>query len=388
MKAMSACSCDSIVTDPPYGLSFMGKDWDHGVPGSEFWQLALAVTKPGGHLLAFGGTRTYHRLACAIEDAGWEIRDCIMWVYGSGFPKSMDVAKAIDAHIRCGGSNTRKLRQTEQETGGRSFELRGRNNGIMGEERVWQRKEWRPVTDEAKRFDGWGTTLKPAWEPIIVARKPLDGTVANTALRYGTGGLNIEACRVGTKVETWPSTRSYAPSQRQPGATNAKTQSAGESPNGRWPSNLIHDGSQEITDRLPERFFYCAKANAEERSDGGVSNTHPTVKPIALMRYLCRLVTPPDGTVLDPFCGSGSTGRAALEQGFKFVGCELNDEYAAIAEARLNAATAENLFMATSPEADVVCEECGNNLAADGLAACTDCLMNDKAAQDAENGNA
>jgi DNA modification methylase len=285
MPTMDADSIDSIVTDPPYGLSFMGKDWDHGIPGETFWREALRVAKPGAHLLAFGGTRTYHRLAVAIEDAGWELRDCIMWVYGSGFPKS---------------------------------------HNLKGE---WQ---------------GWGTALKPAWEPIIVARKPLIGTVAQNVQQHGTGGINVDGCRVGTETRTDSAKRKSGP------YTNDRTWSTSVTPprvepksyQGRWPANLIHDGSDEVTGLMGDaaRFFYCSKAS---KADRGSDNKHPTVKPTDLMRYLCRLVTPPNGIVFDPFMGSGSTGKAAVAEGFRFTGIELSQEYLEIAAARIAAAIAE-----------------------------------------------
>jgi len=344
MPTLPADHFDSIVTDPPYGLSFMGKGWDHAVPGAEFWAEALRVAKPGTFLAAFGGTRTFHRLACAIEDAGWELRDTLMWVYGSGFPKS--------------------------------------HNGPWG-----------------------GTALKPAWEPIILARKPLLRTVAATFEAHGTGGLRIDPCGIGANF----------------------------SDGGRWPANLIHDGSDEVLAAFPSapgqqgdlraqdhvvpqgnafgqfgpkrahkarrdgeasaerryaeqgatdfavlpgmrrqhpgsasRFFYCAKADRADRDDGCewlprvqggqvsntsgqhitrrdggapglVGNNHPTVKPTDLMRWLCRLVTPAGGHVLDPFAGSGSTGRGAIAEGLQFTGIEMDPAYAAIAEARIRA---------------------------------------------------
>lgn len=319
MREMADNSVDAVVTDPPYGLSFMGKRWDYDVPSTEIWAECLRVLKPGGHLLAFAGTRTQHRMAVRIEDAGFEIRDMIAWVYGSGFPKS--------------------------------------HNGPWG-----------------------GTALKPALEPITVARKPLEGTVEANWREHGTGALNTEDCGVGAKF----------------------------SKGGRWPANLIHDGSDEVlaafpqapgqqgvakTDGSPQgnaiygalrhgtkqpnprgdtgsaaRFFYCAKATRADRDAGldgfrksaagmrsntsgqhmtrrdeGYSvapraNNHPTVKPTDLMRYLCRLATPAGGLVLDPFMGSGSTGKAAVLEGFQFVGIELDPAYAAIAEARIRVA--------------------------------------------------
>jgi site-specific DNA-methyltransferase (adenine-specific) len=333
------------VTDPPYGLSFMGKKWDYDVPSVEIWDECLRVLKPGGHLLAFAGTRTQHRMAVRIEDAGFEIRDMIAWVYGSGFPKS---------------------------------------HNLDGDRQ------------------GWGTALKPALEPITVARKPLIGTVAENVLTHGTGALNIDGCRVGNTVETWPKSRAY--SRHDTGnEVKVSSQATGDAPPGRWPANLIHDGSQLVLDLFPEtgkstgggknnadkfgggyaptgddiigygdtgsaaRFFYCAKTSKKDRDEGlttdpqafvqfqtanGTSgkpsslsegrdtqyrNTHPTVKPTDLMRYLCRLVTPPGGTVLDPFMGSGSTGKAAKREGFSFIGIERDAAYFEIAKARIEA---------------------------------------------------
>ena len=304
MAGLPVASVDAVVCDPPYGLSFMGKDWDHGVPGVAFWSAALRVAKPGAHLLAFGGTRTFHRLAVAIEDAGWEIRDTVMWVYGSGFPKSHNAG------------------------------------------------------------NGWGTALKPAWEPIIVARKPLEGTVAANVLAHGVGALNIDGCRVeGEKGVPASISNAGGLGWSTGGDMDRKQQQ-----NGRWPANLIHDGSDEVLAGFPQRdvggerteystaghaglyaqggrslvgygdtgsaarFFYCAKASKADRDEG---NRHPTVKPTALMRYLCKLVTPPAGTVLDPFMGSGSTGKAARMDGFGFIGIEQDAEYIAIARARI-----------------------------------------------------
>ena len=322
MKEMPDNSVDAVVTDPPYGLSFMGKKWDYDVPSVEIWRECLRVLKHGGHLLSFGGSRTYHRMACAIEDAGFEIRDQIMWVYGSGFPKSFNIGK------------------------------------------------------KANEWEGWGTALKPAHEPIVVARKPFVGTVVANVLEHGTGGLNIGACRVGDEVlgehtsgnipndrGTWGTKEGYVMPQRV----------------GRFPANFIHDGSDEVVSLLPEekaRFFYCAKASKSERNAGleafedkksqhnagGIGrkvsvekrleqgkenapmmkNIHPTVKPIALMRYLCRLVTPTNGVVLDPFMGSGTTGVGAVAEEFDFIGIEMDEEYLKIAEARIKHAQQEH----------------------------------------------
>jgi len=354
MAEMPDASVDSIVTDPPYGLSFMGKGWDHGVPGVEFWAEALRLAKPGAHLLAFGGTRTFHRLTCAIEDAGWEIRDCVMWVYGSGFPKSHDVSKAID---KAAGAVVGR---------GTSGSTAIWSDGDMGNYDITAL-----ATDAARQWQGWGTALKPAWEPVIVARKPLAGTVAANVLEHGTGAINIDACRVGTTKHV-PASESKA-SGYMGGWTGGYSGGDGSNPNvGRWPANLIHDGSEEVADPLGSaaRFFYCAKASKADRDEGceGLEerltlrygekaqgplpkqtpskpapqrNHHPTVKPTDLMRYLCRLVTPPGGLVLDPFCGSGSTGKGALLEGFRFIGIEREEEYAEIARARIAAAVPE-----------------------------------------------
>lgn len=389
MAGMAENSVDSVVTDPPYGLKFMGKAWDHGIPGVEFWQATLRVMKPGAYMLAFGGTRTFHRLVCAIEDAGFEIRDTIMWVYGSGFPKSLDVAKAIDKE-----SGVEFDAVPASGVGFMNAEGAGGYN--ITKNQLVRRGE---STDAAKQWQGWGTALKPSFEPIILVRKPLIWTVAQNVLQWGTGGLNIDGCRVGNIVETWPASRSYAPGQMQPGHSGS-TQSTGAAPPGRWPANLIHDGSDEVLAAFPQapgqqadvsttapsekmsnvygkmsygrgdepsansdnegavgfkmkpgarrldegsaaRFFYCAKASRKDRGEG---NGHPTVKPTDLMRYLCRLVTPPGGVVLDPFMGSGSTGKAAMLEGFDFIGCDNDPESFATAERRIGAAELERLF--------------------------------------------
>ena len=419
MPTMEAESIDSIVTDPPYGLSFMGKDWDHGIPGEAFWREAYRVAKPGAHLLAFGGTRTFHRLACAIEDAGWEIRDCVMWVYGSGFPKSLDVSKAIDKGE--GENRARQLKFTEwmRSTGITAKQIKESTGTNMAshylaadsqpaiatadlfdkmrpylpevpeeiERLVAERTgiEWTayknrevvgtakwktlneapmpgadcsaknrsfknitaPATDEAKRWNGWGTALKPAWEPIIVARKPLIGTVAQNVLTHGTGAINIDGCRVEGEIGTCYKTKGngevgaggvYEGGYRgEWNSDNPHPDSVRHNAIGRFPANLIHDGSDEATDPMGEaqRYFYCAKASKADRTEGCDRNHHPTVKPTSLMRYLCRLVTPPDGIVLDPFTGSGSTGKGAILEGFRFYGIEKEAEYAEIARARI-----------------------------------------------------
>jgi DNA modification methylase len=358
LRSLPDCSVDSVVTDPPYGLSFMGKRWDYDVPSVEVWTECLRVLKPGGHLLAFAGTRTQHRMAVRIEDAGFEIRDMIAWVYGSGFPKSLDVSKAID---KTAGAEREVVGQRRQRTNNVSTSSAPMNASIGEVEFITA-----PATPEAKQWQGWGTALKPALEPITVARKPLIGTVAENVLQHGTGAINVDGGRVGSTVETWPATRSYAAGQMQPGHSG-DTQPTGNAPAGRWPANFIHDGSEEATDLLgaSARFFYCAKASKTDRDEGcegleikqtvgggGLTeaggaygsikaparNHHPTVKPTDLMRYLCRLVTPPSGIVLDPFMGSGSTGKAAMLEGFAFVGIEREAEYIDIAKARIQSA--------------------------------------------------
>jgi DNA modification methylase len=339
MARMEDNSVDAIATDPPYGLKFMGKRWDHDVPGVDIWRECLRVLKPGGYLLTFAGTRTQHRMACAIEDAGFEIRDMIAWVYSTGFPKSVNL----------GG--------------------------------------------------GWGSALKPALEPITMARKPFKGTLAGNVTTWGTGGLNVDGCRIGTGDDRIDGGLAKTGSMFQAGEQVERPTG------GRFPANLIHDGSDEVVGLFPEttspakvttggkstfqatgsaqrvidcyndsgsaaRFFYCAKASRAERDlgledlpiksggdacdredgtdglnspragagrGGRVRNHHPTVKPIDLMRYLCRLVTPPGGTVYDPFCGSGTTLIGAKLEGFKWVGSEMDPEYAEIARKRVDA---------------------------------------------------
>ena len=356
LKEYKDNSFDSIVTDPPYELGFMGKSWDStGIAfNTDVWREALRVLKPGGYLLAFSGSRTYHRIAVAVEDAGFEIRDQIMWVYGSGFPKSMSVGLAM--------------------------EKKGLDPTI---------------------FVGWGTALKPAHEPIVMARKPLEGTVVENVLTWGTGGINIDESRVPgepvpiNKLEEWSGFgQKVEPDYQQEMNTS-----------GRFPANFIHDGSDEVVELFPRakggaypaargksdigafaqggthkdkpnqarvmgddgsaaRFFYCAKANSKDRNEGledfeakqqdlsrkegdpggnnprnrGVNkrkNHHPTVKPTELMRYLIKMVTPKEGKVLDPFVGSGSTGKAAMLDGYSFVGIDMNKEYIDLAQARI-----------------------------------------------------
>jgi DNA modification methylase len=401
MPTLSENSVDSIITDPPYGLSFMGKNWDHGLPGKEFWVEALRVAKPGAHLLAFGGTRTFHRLTCAIEDAGWEVRDVIMWVYGSGMPKGFNIGKAIGAQEKYGKSNPMALKDLEQEGDGEEYQMTGTNNGIMGVKKVWDRKEYKPETENEKKWTGWNTALKPAWEPIIIARKPFEGNVAENVLKHGTGGINVGECKIGNDEVV--STKGMGKNRclNDDNWKGIGKQPEPETNIGRFPSNLIHDGSKEVTSLFPDtgvsaggrtskktgihgttsftnedpgfgdsgtaaRFFYCAKASKADR-DAGLSslelqaagglagrndgslgsvtmsrNVHPTVKPCALMRYLCKLVTPKGGTVMDPFMGSGSTGKAARREGMNFVGIEMSEEYFKTAELRIKNAHIED----------------------------------------------
>lgn len=371
MRRMPEASIDAIVTDPPYELGFMGKAWDGtGIAYQvDTWAAALRVLKPGGHLLAFSGTRTYHRMTCAIEDAGFEIRDCIAWMYGSGFPKSLDVSKAID---KAAGAERKTIGSY-----GRSFRPHA-GDGNAG----WHRPSHEthgditaPGTPEAERWNGWGTALKPAFEPVVVARKPLIGTVAQNVLEHGTGALNIDACRIDMGDEYDPD--KVQRQQRSDGAV--KFASAGligseiptYKPGGRWPANVALDdaaasmldqqsgittsgaagrkGSSGFTDGYDgeydvpygdtggaSRFFYTAKASRQDRNVGGLANnTHPTVKPTDLMRWLIRLVTPPGGIILDPFGGSGSTGLAARAENVRCILIEREPEYLEIIRDRL-----------------------------------------------------
>lgn len=402
MKKLPDNSVDVVVTDPPYELGFMGKDWDNaGIAYNvAMWKACLRVLKPGGHLLSFGGTRTYHRMACAIEDAGFEIRDSIHWVYGSGFPKSLDVSKAID-----------KAAGVEREVVGsykRGAAMHPGNEGV---------DKWRdnytgevdvtvPATDAARQWSGWGTALKPAHEPIVVARRPLVGTVAANVLAHGVGAINVDGCRVGwSGPEDVAAAAAASFSAGRANGTLTQSVSIGKESRdgtdtyhpdqlaGRWPPNVIfshfpecletecaercavreldeQSGVTKSTDRPrtthgtmgyggaeqpfttrghadsggASRFFpvfrYQAKASKKDRGEG---NTHPTVKPVELMRWLVRLVTPPGGLILDPFTGSGTTGVAAKLEGFQFIGIEQSPEYHKIALFRIAGVTSENV---------------------------------------------
>lgn len=370
LKTLKDNSIDSIVTDPPYGISFMGRHWDYDVPSVEIWAECLRVLKPGGHLLAFAGTRTQHRMAVRIEDAGFEIRDMIAWVYGSGFPKSLDVSKALEAYAKTGRSDSQVTGDGRSRLPSQHYKDFRRGNA--------PKADFNPTTDAARQWQGWGTALKPALEPITVARKPLVGTVAANVLEHGTGALNTDGCRIEGRERT---DYGLANSTRSQGSTYGGPSASADfdSSKGRWPANLIHDGSEEVLANFHDsagsggsvpnvkvtgygdgvvgsgkseyfggprtkvdagtgsaaRFFYYAKASKKDRGEG---NAHPTVKPTDLMAYLCRLVTPPGGVVLDPFAGSGSTGKAATLEGFSFIGIEREAEYVAIAQGRIDAA--------------------------------------------------
>lgn len=367
LRSLQDNTFDSIVTDPPYGLSFMGKKWDYDVPSVEIWRECLRVLKPGGHLLSFAGTRTQHRMAVNIEDAGFEIRDMIAWVYSSGFPKSLDVSKAID---KMAGAERKVIGVRSDGCGNTEASIHKSQGFATSRSAVFDISA--PATDAAKQWYGWGTALKPALEPITIARKPLIGTVAENVQTHGTGALNVDGCRVGREqkdVSGWSQTGSAASENRAMSGANY-ARDAKPDADGRWPANLIHDGSEEVIGLFgtSARFFYCAKASKKDRDEGleecqevsagvrtgrkdgsvGINayagatsparNFHPTVKPTNLMRYLCRLITPPKGTILDPFMGSGSTGKAAKMEGFSFVGVEREKEYCEIAKKRIESA--------------------------------------------------
>ena len=362
MKTLPDNSVDAIVTDPPYGISFMAKKWDYDVPKVEVWQETMRVLKPGGHALIACGTRTQHRMVCNIEDAGFEIRDVVSWIYGSGFPKSLNISKAID---KAAGVEREKI-MVPTKKGNHAGQAGDIALGASGMTDISK-----PATDAAKQWDGWGTALKPACEFFTLARKPLsEKTVAANVLKWGTGGINVDGCRVGTSEKLVRPEVQRFDNQAYGKGLGVGTQNE---PQGRFPANLIHDGSDEVLAGFPEtksgkagknpkgesvktdgwgniginghsrligdkgsaaRFFYCPKASKADRDEG---NNHPTVKPTALMAYLCRLITPAGGTVLDPFMGSGSTGKAAVREGFDFIGCELDADYHAIATARIEA---------------------------------------------------
>jgi hypothetical protein len=375
MATMPENSVDAICTDPPYELNFMGSNWDNA--GVSFdpktWLACLRVLKPGGHMLAFGGSRTYHRIACAIEDAGFEIRDQMQWIYGSGFPKSLNVSKAID---KAAGAEREVIGPSKYANRG-AISATGSNDGWKrpSHKKHIGRNTTAPATPDAQQWDGWGTALKPAHEPIAVARKPLsEKTVAANVLKWGTGAINVDGCRIEARdkdalQKNWDRVQSKSQGIASVGLKAVDL--SVNKPTGRWPANVMHDGSNEVLGLFPDtkstvwkggsggsglykgkfgdgvvggfsdqgsaaRFFYCPKASKQERKPHfGVKNNHPTVKPIALMQYLIRLITPPDGVVLDPFMGSGTTCLAADRERIKFIGIELNKEYFDIARARI-----------------------------------------------------
>ena len=411
MRAMEDNSVDSVVTDPPYGISFMGKKWDYDVPKVEVWEEVMRVLKPGGHILVACGTRTQHRMAVNIEDAGFEIRDIVAWVYGSGFPKSYNIGKNLDKYLKTGNASW-------NGTGDSS-------RGALGYAKLQHKQGYRPndysnkhqnkseiTEDEAKKYKGWGTALKPAMELWTLARKPLsEKTIAETVLKWGTGGINIDESRVKTDTPrpNIKADRGRITGNSWQGGLDGSlcgSKSDGTTTQGRFPANLIHDGSDEVVREFPDtksgnlnsghkrgdgtgnsfmggggtikgnyggdsgsasRFFYCAKASKSERNAGldgfeekgkvfngqsdkpskdvkdvearfntqPTANNHPTVKPIKLMQYLVRLITPKGGIVLDPYMGSGTTGIACKKEGFEFIGIELDKDYFEIAKARI-----------------------------------------------------
>ena len=368
LKTFEDNSIDSVVTDPPYGINFMNKKWDYDVPSVELWLEVIRVLKPGGHILCACGTRTQHRMAVNIEDAGFEIRDIVAWVYGSGFPKSLDIGKAVSKVMG------------EEVKQGTAFKTAGEygNRNLKDPTPINDREQYRhnPKTEEGKIWQGWGTALKPAMELWTLARKPFKSTVAENVLKYGTGGINIDGCRVefnGDENTLRPLGKSAY--QKGSGMVNGgvagthkvESEIGGNSDKGRFPANLIHDGSAEVVDGFKEdaqRFFYTAKASQAERNMGLYGfeedttddgrdksidnafqrgetkrrNIHPTVKPLELMRYLVRLITPKDGLCLDPYVGSGTTAIAAKQEKMRYIGIELDEKYHAIAEARIKAA--------------------------------------------------
>ena len=400
-------SIDAIVTDPPYELGFMGKSWDStGIAYNvDFWKKCLRVLKPGGHLLAFSGARTSHRMVCAIEDAGFEIRDCIMWLYGSSMPKGQNIGKMLEAKNKYGKSNSRSLRELELSEGEGSYTVSQPNNGIMGEMKDFERKYYEPDNE----WKGWNSQLKPAYEPICLARKPLEGTIIENINKYGVGGINIDECKVGNEVRSWKGMKSLGVMHDD----NWKPKDIITTHVGRYPSNVLHDGSDEVVKDMPyskgssgeanyefgnqnnpthlytniksgnhfddegsvSRYYYCAKASSKDREEGlehfakkqmyegnqkfgygnangdnfgdrianvKRTNIHPTCKPTELMQYLVRLISPKGATILDPFMGSGSTGKAVAfenkerDANYSFIGIEMEKEYCEIAQARID----------------------------------------------------
>lgn len=399
LNKLEECSVDCIVTDPPYELGFMGKSWDNaGVSfQSETWKKCLRVLKPGGYLLSFGGTRTYHRIACAIEDAGFEIRDTIMWLYGSGFPKSLNVGLAID---RKNGVESEVIGYADESMP--DFQDAGKKNSInkigINDGESADRKAY-PIYQAKNTWNGWGSCLKPAYEPVIVARKPVENSLVDNVLKYGVGGLNIDECRVGVVGGTKKFPVNCRDSKGIYGDGLCGGIKVFPEGLGRFPANVIltYDDTDydEVCGDMPvggqndsiskpykinnqvygeygycklweayddfgsaSRYFYCAKASKRDRDEGvppTKQNFHPTVKPTSLMQYLIRLVAPKGATILDPFMGSGSTGKAVAYENFdrnadyKFIGIELNADYLNIAEARIDYAVKYPAMIDTKP---------------------------------------
>ena len=376
LKELPDNSIDSIVTDPPYELGFMGKSWDStGIAYSvELWAECLRVLKHGGHLVAFSGSRTVFPMGVAIAEAGFEVRDMISWIYTSGFPKSLDISKAIDSKIFTGGSNTRRLKETEQNFGSGAYQVTGTNNGILGEKRIYNRKHLEPQTKAAQQWEGWGTALKPAQEPAVLARKPIDSdcsSIAENVLKWGTGAINIDAgrfaygddCHFGDTSDcssNWDRMQSDSQGGSVPVVAQKNIDLNGYKPKGgRWPGNVYQCKKPQRSEKEAGLDHLTGKTGAEatqrkEGSDGlnspragagrtaeHVKNFHPTVKPIKLMRWLCRLLTPQGGTVRDPFLGSGTTAVSAILEGFNAVGCEMTEDYYPIIQGRVNWAKAE-----------------------------------------------
>ena len=374
LRTMESESVDACVTDPPYELGFMGKSWDRqGVAFKvELWAEVLRVLKPGAHLLAFGGTRTFHRMVCAIEDADFEIRDTIAWLYGSGFPKSLDVTKAIDKHL---GDTRPVVGSMDTNTAMRGGKFAA--GSVRRPREVDVTSPGSAQSAQSAQWQGYGTALKPALEPICVARKPLAGTVATNVLEHGTGALNIDACRIQGEAGdgVWGSSNKGCQDGRTfNGSPTGEEYRSQAHELGRWPANVVHDGSDEVLAAFPEtqsgkpcgsnfaggnpvtgfgdsgsaaRFFYCAKASADERPSvliDGKTLQHPTVKPESLMAWLVQLVCPEGGLVLDPFAGSGTTLAVAKKLGRRWVGIELNAEYIELANERLAGVT-PSLFL-------------------------------------------
>jgi len=356
-------SVDSIVTDPPYGLGFMGKEWDSLPPGQEVFEQCLRVLKPGGHLLCFGGTRTYHRMAVAVEDAGFEIREQLQWVYSEGFPKSHNIGAAVD-----------KIQGNERAVAG--YDQSGsKRNSMSGNFTGGNYK----ITQGHSEWEGWHTALKPSHEPIVMARKPIEKglSIAQNCLKWGVGAINVDGCRVGTDENLNGGAYSGNTKKLQNkiyGQYNKCNPEDYKQPSGRFPANLIHDGSPEVVGLFPfrssgggngnrrghgpsygdntygnynpkkttngippdsgsaARFFYSPKAKKKERL---TFNNHPTVKPVSLMQYLVRLITPAGGTCLDPFAGSGTTALACMKEGRSYILIDADSQSLDIARRRL-----------------------------------------------------